>query len=149
MQRVKEIPATKLKFFSLLLSGISIGIFVWFCIVYTTGYFQYVLWPVISILFCLAPDDKKVKLVTNKIAEIIMYVIYGAWALAGAIQLIQLLTNGFGTLIEVVGFFKVLPLLGLFISAVLAAGASGLYFYSYKKGVDANNGEAPLLSSEV
>ena len=128
------------------LSGISIGFFIWFVSVWTFSYFQYAIWPVLSIVFCLGPDEHKAKLVVNQISEICLYVIYAAWAITGIVQLIQLLTNHFSLLIDLVGFIRVVPILGMYITAILAALVGGLYVLNYKRGVVANGGHAPLIT---
>ena len=150
MQRAAAIPATKLKFFALLLSAIAAGFWVWYLIALGFSHVQYPIWAGVSIVFLLViQDDKKAQLVQNKIVFFVLLGVYLAWAIMGIIQLIQLLTNNFGLLIDLVGFMAVLPILGFLISAILAALSGALYVFNFKKGVDENGGQAPLLNTHV
>ena len=86
-------------------------------------------------------------LVENHISEVFLYLIYAAWGITGIAQLIWFLTNSnFSFLLDFLGFITILPVLGMYISAILAALVGGLYIYNYKRGVVAKGGHAPLIS---
>jgi hypothetical protein len=154
MQAASQVPAGKLKFLALVLCAVSLGFFVWTVVGYGGFPFLYLLWPIFLALFCVAPDEKKVQVVSNKIGAIVIYVVFGTWIAFFIWDLINTI-RVFNANMDIpeewrpYGFIHFLPLFGLQISFGLAAIVGGLYFHNYKTGVALNGGQAPLLNTHV
>jgi hypothetical protein len=141
MQAASQVPAAKLKFFSMLLSAITCGLGVACLILYSVLPIGQIIWPVFLILFCLAPDEKKTAIVSHKIGAIVCYVIFGVWIVLAAWTLISYILAG--------AIFDLIIMFAMQVAYLLAGLAGGLYYHNYKTGVALNGGDAPLLNNHV